>query len=31
LTTQIYNNTARQIDAAVAGLHVLEVLRKGMR
>jgi integrase len=29
LTTQKYINMARQMDAAVAGLHVPEVLRKG--
>jgi hypothetical protein len=27
LTTQVYINYARQLDAAVAGLHVPEVLR----
>jgi hypothetical protein len=28
-TTQRYINTARQMNAAVAGLHVPEVLKKG--
>jgi hypothetical protein len=27
-TTQVYINLARQMDAAVAGLHVPDVLRK---
>jgi hypothetical protein len=29
LTTQVYINYARQLDGAVAGLHVPEVLRQG--
>ena len=30
-TTQVYINMARQMDAAVASLHVPDVLRQGMR
>ena len=30
-TTQVYINMARQMDAAVAGLHVPDVLKKGAR